>query len=103
MVSDLDVVDSSELQPGTDLEGGLEQGILIFDIVENGEVLGDEADLGLDDISLMVVPEGELELGEGIEELAGDLVEENGGVAVELGGDSYGRPPREGECGLGGG
>lgn len=34
--------------------------------------------------------EGEFELGEAIEELAGDLVEEDGAVAVELGGYSDG-------------
>lgn len=38
----------------------------------------------LDDLSLVVVVEGKLELGEGVEELAGDFVEENGAVAVEL-------------------
>jgi hypothetical protein len=36
-------------------------------------------------LALAVVLEGELELGDGIEELAGDFVEENGAFAVELG------------------
>jgi hypothetical protein len=99
---DLDIMESSELQSGADLERGIEKGILGLEIVVDGEVLGDEGDLRLDDLSLAVVLEGELELGEGVVELAGDFVEENGAVAVELGGHSYGGPLREGECGFGG-
>lgn len=45
----------------------------------------------------VVVLERKLELGEAVKELAGDLVEENGGVAVEFGSESEGRPSREGE------
>ena len=95
-------MESSELHPGADLERGIEKGILLLDIIVDGEVLGDEANLRLDDLPLAVVLEGELELGEGVEELAGDFVEENGAVAVELGGHSHGGPLREGECGFGG-
>lgn len=52
----------------------------------------------------MVVVEGELHFGEAIQELARDLVEEDGGVAVELGSDSNGRPSREtAEYGIGSG
>lgn len=50
----------------------------------------------------MVVVEGELQFGEAIQELARDLVEEDGGVAVELGSDSNGRPSGEAaEYGIG--
>lgn len=95
-------MERSELQPGADLERGIDKGILVLDIVVDGEVLGGERDLRLDDLSLAVVLEGELELGKGVDKLAGDFVKENGAVAVELGGHSYGGPRREGERGFGG-
>lgn len=81
-------MDGLKLQSGTDITGALNKGILLLEIVMNGQVLGGERQLGLGDLALVVVLEGELEFGEVVKELARDLVEENEAVAVELGGDT---------------
>lgn len=86
-----------EVQPRADVEGRLEERALLLDVVVEGEVLGDEGQPGLHDLALPVVAEGELELGEAVEELARDLVEEDGALAVVLGGDPEGQPLRERE------
>lgn len=90
-----------EVQPRADVEGRLEERALLLDVVVEGEVLGDEGQPGLRDLALPVVAEGELELGEAVEELARDLVEEDGAVAVVLGGDPEGQPLWEREDGGG--
>lgn len=66
-----------DLQEASEIDGALEEGIAGLDVVENGEVLGKEAELGGGDLAAAVVLEGELELGEAVEEAAGDLVEEH--------------------------
>lgn len=65
------------MQEASEIDGALEEGIAGLDVVENGEVLGKEAELGGGDLAAAVVLEGELELGEAVEEAAGDLVEEH--------------------------
>jgi hypothetical protein len=85
-------MESAELQPGAELERGIEEGIVFLKIVMNREVLGDEAELGLNDLTLAIVLEREFELGESVKELARDFVEEEEAVTVEFGGDSYGWP-----------
>lgn len=47
-------------------------------------MLRDESQLRLCNLSLLVVLKGELELGEAVEEITGDLVEEEGAVVVIL-------------------
>ena len=86
---DLDIVESTKLQPGTELERGFEESIEFLKIVVNREVFGDEAELGLDNLALAIVLERELELGQVVKELARDFVEEKEAVTVELGGYSY--------------
>lgn len=91
MKENLDIVSHSKLQSITEVEGALEEGVVVLGIVVDGKVLRDEGDLGVRDLTSVVVLEGELELGEAVEELAGQLVEEYVAVTVELGGDSDGR------------
>lgn len=85
------------MQPGAEIKISLEESILIFEVVVNGEVFGNESQLGLGDLSLVGVVEAELELGEAVKQLAGEFVEEEVGVAVELGGHAEGRSFREGK------
>lgn len=85
-------MESTKLQPRTELERGFEESIEFLKIVVNGEVFGDEAELGLDNLALAIVLERELELGQVVKDLARDFVEEKEAVTVELGGYSYGGP-----------
>lgn len=89
---DLDIMESTKLQPRTELERGFEESIEFLKIVVNREVFGDEAELGLDNLALAIVLERELELGQVVKELARDFVEEEEAVTVELGGYSHGGP-----------
>lgn len=88
----LDIMESTKLQPRTELERGFEESIEFLKIVVNREVFGDEAELGLDNLALAIVLERELEFGQVVKELARDFVEEEEAVTVELGGYSYGGP-----------
>lgn len=88
----LDIMESTKLQPRTELERGFEESIEFLKIVVNREVFGDEAELGLDNLALAIVLERELELGQVVKDLARDFVEEKEAVTVELGGYSYGGP-----------
>lgn len=72
------------MQEVGEIEGAPEEGVAGLEVVEDGEVLGEEAELGEGDLAAGVVLEGELDLGEAVEEAAGDLVEEHRAVAVEL-------------------
>lgn len=83
------------MQPRADIAGVLDEGILLLHIVVHGQVLGSESDLGLRDLALTIVLERQLQLCETIEELAREPVEEDGAVAVELGGDSKRGSPWE--------
>lgn len=80
------------MKPRSDIQGGLEEGVLVFKVVMKRKVLGDESQLRKRDVAVVVVLERKLELGEAVEELAGELVEENGGLAVEFRSESDGRP-----------
>lgn len=85
------------MQSPANIDGAVEEGRLIFKVVVNGEVLGDECQLRRREFALVVVAEGELQLGEAVQQLARDLVEEDRGVAVELGSESNRRPLGEAE------
>ena len=86
---DLDIMESTKLQPRPELERGFEESIEFLKIVVNREVFGDEAELGLNNLALAIVLERELELGQVVKELARDFVKEKEAVTVELGGYSY--------------
>lgn len=77
---------SSELKARGDIDGALDESVLLLDIVENREVLGSERHLRLSDLALGVVLKRELELGEVVEKLARHFVQEEETVAVEFGG-----------------
>lgn len=79
---------SRDAQFGANVEGTLNESILIFNVIMDAQVFGDEADLGFGDIAFAAVVEGKLELGEAVEELAGDFVEKDGAFTVELSGYS---------------
>lgn len=83
----LDIMSGSEVQHRPNIEGGSDESVLLLHIVVHGEVFGGDGHLRVGDLALAVILEGELELGEAVEELAGDLVEEDGAVAVVFGGD----------------
>lgn len=85
------------MQPRTNIERGPDEGVLLLHIVVYGEVLRGESHLRVRDLALAIVLEGELELGEAIQELGRYLVEEDGAVAVVLGGDPEGGTLRERE------
>lgn len=74
----------SNLQRIGEVEGALEKRVARLEVVEDGEVLREEAELGEADAALGVVLERELQLREPVEELARELVEEEGALAVEL-------------------
>ncbi|KAM1555900.1 hypothetical protein ACFX10_039504 [Malus domestica] len=76
---------STEMQFWANIDGAFEECRLIFEVVVNGEVIGDKYQLRRKEFALVVVVEGKLQLGEAVEQLARDLVEEDGGVTVELG------------------
>lgn len=87
------------MKPRSNIQGGPEEGVLVFKVVVKRKVLGDESQLRKRDVAVVVVLERKLELGEAVEELAGELVEENGGVAVEFGREPEGRPFGKAESG----
>ncbi|KAM1953956.1 hypothetical protein FF2_023200 [Malus domestica] len=76
---------STEMQFWANINGAFEECRLIFEVVVNGEVLGDKYQVRRKKFAVVVVVEGKLQLGEAVEQLARDLVEEDGGVVVELG------------------
>lgn len=80
----VDIVDSAEIEARSEIEGALEESVVVFEIVMERQMFGDEGQLRLRDLAAVVVVEGELELGEIIEELQRQLVEEDGALAVEL-------------------
>lgn len=61
---------STEVQPRANIDRRTEESIVFVRIIMNGEVLGTELELGVSDLALIVVLEGELYLGEVVEELA---------------------------------
>lgn len=61
---------STEVQPRANIDRRTEESIVFVRIIMNGEVLGTELELGVSDLALIVVLEGELNLGEVVEELA---------------------------------
>lgn len=83
-IVNLDIVGGADLQEVGDIEGPIKTSIAGLEVVEDTKVLGEETELGVGDLATTVVLEGEFELGQVIEELAGDLVEEHGAVAVEF-------------------
>lgn len=56
-----------DLQEVGEIEGALEEGVAGLKVVEDGEVLGEETELGEGDLAAGVVLEGELDLGEAVE------------------------------------
>ena len=88
---------STEMQSWANIDGAFEEYRLIFEVVVNGEVLGDKCQLRQREFVLVIVVEGKLQLGEAVEQLARDFVEEDGGVAIELGSGSNRRPLGEAE------
>lgn len=76
---------SSELKARGHVNSALDESVLLLDIVENREVLGGERELRLSDLALGVVLKRQLELGEVVEKLARDFVQEEETVAVEFG------------------
>ena len=59
----LEIMRSTELQAGTDIDGAVEEGRLVFKVVVNGEILRDERELRRGKVALVVVAEGEFEFG----------------------------------------
>lgn len=59
---------SLEVQPRTQIKGGLYKGILIFKIIVKGEKFGIEGNLGLREMPLVVVLKRELEFGEAVKQ-----------------------------------
>lgn len=80
-----------DLQGIADVKRSLQKSIARLEVVNGREVLGEKTELGVRDPSISVVLKRELELGEIAEELAGDLVEEQGALAVELRRHPHGR------------
>lgn len=66
----LEIVSSAELQSRANIERRTEESVVLFRVVVDGKILGMELQLGIGDIALVVVLEGELDLGEVLEELA---------------------------------
>lgn len=90
MRRDLDIVRSAKVEAGANIKATLDESVAVEKIIVERKVLGDEGELRVEDLAIVVVLKRELELGETVEELAGDFVEEDRGVAVELGGESKG-------------
>ncbi|KAM2694620.1 hypothetical protein EV1_039218 [Malus domestica] len=88
---------STEMQFWANIDGAFEECRLIFEVVVNREVLGDKYQLSRKEFALVVVVEGKLQLGEAVEQLARDIVEEDGGVVVELRSGLNRRPLGEAE------
>lgn len=65
---------SSELEARRDVDGALDESVLLLDIIENGEVFGSERELRLGDLALGIVLKREFELREVIEQLARHFV-----------------------------
>lgn len=82
---------SFEVQFGTNVKGTLDESILVFKVIVDTQVLGNETQLGFGDIAFAAILKRKLKLGKAIEELAGDLVEEDSAFTVELSGHSKGR------------
>ncbi|KAM1005068.1 hypothetical protein ACFX2C_005196 [Malus domestica] len=88
---------STEMQFWANIDRAIKECRLIFEVVVNGEVPGNKYQLWQKEFALVVVVEGKLQLGEAVEQLARDLVEEDGGVVVELGSGLNRRPLGEAE------
>ena len=88
----LDIVGSAEVEARSEIKWAFEKGIVVVEIVVDGEVLGDEREVGLGELAFVVVLEGELHFGKAIQELTGDLMEEKGRLAIELRSETNGRP-----------
>jgi len=87
---------SSELQTGSKIDGGLNESIMVFEVVVEAKVLGDKAELRFGDVAaLTAVVERKLELGKAVQQLAGNLMEEDCAFTIELGCNSEGGPPRK--------
>lgn len=102
-IVNLDIVGGADLQEVGDVEGPLKKSIAGLEVVEDTKVLGEETELWVGDLATTVVLEGEFELGQVVEELAGDLVEEHGAVAVELGRHPHSREAKRRESAAAGG
>lgn len=61
---------SMEVQPRANIDRRTEESIVFVRTIVNGEILGMKLQLGIGDLALVVVLEGELDLGEVLEELA---------------------------------
>ncbi|KAM0992863.1 hypothetical protein ACFX13_008699 [Malus domestica] len=60
---------STEMQFWANIDGAIKECRLIFEVVVNGEVLGDKYQLRWKEFSFVVVVEGKLQLGEVVEQL----------------------------------
>lgn len=58
------------MQPRANIDRRTEESIVFVRTIVNGEILGMKLQLGIGDLALVVVLEGELDLGEVLEELA---------------------------------
>lgn len=65
------------MESGADIKATLDESVVVLKIIVERKVLGDEAELRVEDLAVVVVLKRKLELGETIEELAGDFVEED--------------------------
>ena len=74
---DLDIVSGVKVESGADIKATLDESVVVLKIIVERKVLGDEAELRVEDLAVVVVLKRKLEFGETIEELAGDFVEED--------------------------